>query len=49
MHNQLHPHHLPGAAEVDFEEEMDEDPEMEVTTSEDKDDEGSDMDSDHRE
>jgi hypothetical protein len=30
MHNQLHPHHLPGATKIYSEEEMDEDPEMEV-------------------
>jgi len=47
--HQLHPHHLPGAAELDFEDEMDEDPEMEAAASGDEDEEGSSMDSDHSE
>jgi len=47
LHNQLHPHHLPGVAEFISEDEMDEDPEMEVAASGDEDEEGSSMDSDH--
>ena len=47
LHNQLHPHHLPGAAEVDSEDEMDEDPEIGAAASGDEDEEGSGMDSDH--
>ena len=49
LHNQLHPHHLPGVAEIDSEDEMDEDPEIKVATSEDEEGEGSGMDSDHSE
>ena len=49
LHNQLHPHHLPGAAELDSEDEMDEDPELEAAASGDEDEEGSGMDSDHNE
>jgi len=49
LHNQLHPHHLPRAAEIDYMEEMDEEPEMEVAASEDEEGEGSNMDSDHSE
>jgi len=49
LHNQLHPHHLPGAAELDSGDEMDEDPEIEAAASGDEDEEGSDMDSDHSE
>ena len=49
LHNQLHPHHLPRSAEIDSEDEMDEDPEMELATSEDVEGEGSGMDSDHSE
>jgi len=49
LHNQLHPHHLPGAAEIDSEDETDEDPEIEVAASGDEDEEGSGMDSDHSE
>jgi len=49
LHNQLHPHHLPGVAELDSEDEMDEDPEMEAAASGDEDEEGSGMDSDHSE
>ena len=49
LHNQLHPHHLLGAAEIDSEEEMDEGPKMEMVASEDEEGEGSDMDRDHSE
>ena len=49
LHNQLHPHHLPGAAELDSEDEMDEDPEIAGAASGDEDEEGSGMDSDHSE
>jgi len=49
LHNQLHPHHLPGAAKLDSEDEMDEDPRMEAAASGDEDEEGSGMDSDHSE
>jgi len=49
LHNQLHPHHLPRAAELDSEDEMDEDPEMEAAASGDEDEEGSGMGSDHSE
>jgi len=49
LYNQLHPHHLPGAAELDSVEEMDEDLEMEVAASEDEEGEGFGMDSDHSE
>jgi len=49
LHNQLHPHHLPVAAKIDSEDEMDEDLEMEVATSEDEEGEGSSMVSDHSE
>jgi len=49
LHNQLHPHHLPGAAELDSEDEMDEDLEIEAAASGDEDEEGSGMDSDHSE
>jgi len=49
LHNQLHPHHLLGAAEIDSEDEMDEDREMEETASGDEGDEGSGMDNDHSE
>jgi len=47
--HQLHPHHLPRAAELDSEDEMDEDPEIEAAASGDEDGEGSGMDSDHSE
>jgi len=49
LHNQLHPHHLPGAAELDSKDEMDEDPVMEAAASGDEDEEGSCMDSNHSE
>ena len=49
LHNQLHPHHLPGAAELDSEDEMDEDPEIGGAASGDDDEEGSGMDIDHTE
>jgi len=49
LHNQLLPHHLPGAAEIDSKDEMDEDPEIEAAASGDEDEEGSGMDSDHSE
>jgi len=49
LHNQLHPHHLPGAAELDSEDKMDEDLELEAAASGDEDKEGSGMDSDHSE
>jgi len=49
LHNQLHPHHLPRAAEIDTKEEMDDDLKMEVAASEDKEGKGSSMDSDHSE
>ena len=49
LHNQLHPQHLPGAAELDSEDEMDEDPEMEAAASGDEGEEGSGMESDHSE
>jgi len=49
LHNQLHPHHLLGAAELDSENEMDEDPDIEAAASGDEDEEGSGMDSDHSE
>jgi len=49
LQNQLHPHHLPGAAEFYSEDEMDVDPKMEATASGDEDEEGSGMDSDHSE
>ena len=49
LHNQLHPHHLPRAAELDSEDEMDEDLEIEAAASGDEDEEGSGMDSDHSE
>ena len=48
QNNQLHPHHLPGAAEQDSEDEMDADPEIGAAASGDQDEEGSGMDSDHR-
>jgi len=47
LHNQLHPHHLPGAAEIDSKDEMDEDLEMEEAASGDDDGDGSSMDSNH--
>jgi len=49
LHNQLHPHHLLGVAELDSEDEMDEDPEIEAAASGDEDEEGSGVDSDHSE
>ena len=49
LHNQLHPHHLPGGAELDSEDEMDEDPEIGAAAGGDEDEEGSGMDSDHSE
>jgi len=49
LHNQLHPHHLPGVAELGSDDEMDENPAMEVAVSGDEDEEGSNMDSDHSE
>jgi len=49
LHNQLHPHHLLGAAELDSEDEMDEDPEIGAAASGDEDEEGSGMDNDHSE
>jgi len=49
LHNQLHPHHLPGAAERDSEDEMDADLEIGAAASGDEDEEGSGMDSDHSE
>jgi len=47
--HQLHPHHLPGAAELDSEDEMDADPEIGAAASGDEDEEGSGMDSDRSE
>jgi len=49
LHNQLHPHHLPRAAELDSKDGMDEDPEIGVAASGDEDEEGSGMDNDHNE
>ena len=49
LHNQLQPHHLPGAAELDSKDEMDEDPKIGAAASGDEDEEGSGMDSDHSE
>jgi len=49
LHNQLHPHHLPGGAELDSEDEMDEGPELGAAASGDEDEEGSGVDSDHSE
>jgi len=39
LHNQLHPHHLRRAAEIDSEDEMDEAPEVEAAASGDEDEE----------
>ena len=49
LHNQLHPHPLSGAAELDSKDEMDADPEIGAAASGDEDVEGSGMDSDHSE
>ena len=48
LHNQLHPYNLPGAAEMDSEEE-DEELEMEVAQSDDEEGKVSSMVSDHSE